>query len=225
MSGLELERLLDPVFDDDDPVARIGQPSQQLEQASRRRRIEVRQWLVHDVEPRLHHEDPGGRDELPLAARQCGGLPVEECPDPGVVEDPAEPCPDLFPRQPEVLRPERELGLDGSPDDLLGRILEDGPDRLGDLAQPLFGRGTAGHADRAGELAGIGMGNETVDRPDQRALATAGRPGDEQDLARRDRQRQVDDRRFARSAVAERQPLDLDEGRLHQTQPGVIRTR
>ena len=45
--------------------------------------------------------------------------------------------------------------------------------------------GLAGDPDRAGQLAGVGVRDQAVDRPDQRALAAARRAGHEEDLARR----------------------------------------
>ena len=46
-------------------------------------------------------------------------------------------------------------------------------------------------------------------------LPQPGRAGDEQDLARVDGQRQVDERRLRRASVAEGEPLDLDDPLRH----------
>ena len=180
----EPQRLLDPVLDDDDRVAPVRQGSEDVEQALGGRRIEVGERLVDDVQPGLHHQDPGHRQQLALAARQGRRLAAEEGLDPGAVGDVPDAVADLLARDAHVLRTERQLGLDRGPDDLLGRILEDGPDGPGDVAQLQLGRGPALDPNGAAELARVGVRDQAVDGADERALAAAGRPGDQEDLAR-----------------------------------------
>ena len=136
--GSKVEGLLDAVLDDDDGVALVGQGPQDPQEARGGRRIQVRQGLVDDVDPGLEHQDAGHREELPLAAREGRRLPAQEHPDPGPVGHVAEAPADVLPLDAQVLGPEGELGLDGGADDLLGGILEDGPDVTGDVAQALL---------------------------------------------------------------------------------------
>ena len=91
----------------------------------------------------MHHQDPGDGEELALAAGQRGGLPAEQRLDAGRRGDRVDPAADLGSLDPEVLGSERQLRFDRRPDDLLGRILQDGPDDLGEVAE-LGGRSSAG---------------------------------------------------------------------------------
>ena len=211
--GPKLERLLHPVLDDDDRVAVVREIAQDIEQAFGGRWIEVGQRLVDHVQPRLHHEDPGHREQLAFAAGQGRRLAAQDRLDAGSGGDLADPVPDLGPRDAHVLRTERQLRLHGGPDDLLGRILEDRAHGPGDVAQLQLGRGVTLHPHRAGELARVRVGDEPVDGADERALAAARRPGDQDHLPGRDRQRQVRDGRFGSAAIAVGQAVDLDQRR------------
>ena len=129
---------------------------------------------------------------------------------PAASETVADPAPDLLTRHAQVLRPEGHLRLDRRADDLLGRILEHRADRSGDVAQAFCSVVVRRRADGAAELAGIGMRNQAVDRPDEGALATARRTRDEQHLAGVDGQREVPEGGLRRPAIPKREPLDLD---------------
>ena len=152
--GPQREGLLDAVLDDHDRVALVGQVPEEAEQPLRGGRVEVGERLVDDVQARLHHQDSGRRDELPLPAGQGRGLAALEGADLRPVDDRPDPVADLGAVDPEVLRAEGELGLDGRADDLLGRVLEHRPDRSGDLAEPQLGGRPARDPDRSGQLAG-----------------------------------------------------------------------
>ena len=80
--GVEVERLLDPVLDDHDGVALIGQPAQRAQEPGRGQRVEVRERFVDHVQDRPEHEDAGHREELALAAGQRRCLAAEEVLDP-----------------------------------------------------------------------------------------------------------------------------------------------
>jgi hypothetical protein len=55
------------------------------------------------------------------------------------------------------------------------------------------------------------MRNEAVDRPDERALAATGWPGDEEDLTGVDREREVVEGRLRGAPISEGEPLDVDD--------------
>ena len=201
--GAQVQGLLDPVLDDDDRAALVGQVAEQGQQPLGGRRVEVGQGLVDDEDPRPEHEDAGHREELALAAGQGRRLATEQVLDPGAGRHVADPLADLLARHAPVLGAEGELGLDHRADDLLGRILEDGADRGPDVAElQLGGRPARRPGPTPLELARVGVRDEAVDGPDERALAAARRTGDEDDLAGIDGQRDVADRRLGRPAVA-----------------------
>ncbi len=159
--GAQLERLLHAVLDDDHRVAGVGEHPQARKEALRGHRIEVRQRLVDDVQAGLHHQDPGHREQLPLAARQLRGHATAQALEPGPRHDPVDPVADDRALDAEVLGTERELRLDRRPDDLLGRILQHRPDGPPDVAQLRVRRERAGDPDgartaRPGRRAGSG---------------------------------------------------------------------
>src|SRR6185436_12833297 len=122
--------------------------------------------------------------------------------------------------QADVLGTERELGRDRGRHDLLGRVLEDRPDMPRDIAQLQLGARPAFDPNDPGKLAGVGMWDEPVHCPDERALATARRAGDEQDLARMDGNGDVAERRLRGAPVPEREVLELDDRLGHRRSPG-----
>ena len=117
------------MLDDDDRGPLVGEGAQERQQSFGRGRIQVGERLIHDEQPRPHHEDGGHRQELPLPARQGRGLAPEQCFDPGLGGHLADPLRDLVAWHPEVLGPERQLRIDRRPDDLLGRVLQHGSRR------------------------------------------------------------------------------------------------
>ena len=209
------------MLDDDDGAALVGELAEERQETERGRRIEIGKRFVDDVDRRLHHQDPGGRDQLALAAGQSRGLAPGEIGDAGPIHDAANASHDLGPRDPEVLGAERELRLDGRAHDLLGRILKDGADGPCDLPELQPGRLLAGDTDDALEVARIGMRDQAVDCSDEGALAAPGRTRHEDHLAVIDGQRQVDDRGLRGTPVAEGQPVDGDERLGHRLLPNI----
>ena len=76
-----------------------------------------------------------------------------------------------------------------------------------------FGRQAAVDLHESRELARIGVRDQAVDGPDERALAATRRTGHEDDLARDHGEVQVANGRLGRPAVAKREVLDLEERR------------
>ncbi len=211
--GAQLEGLLDAVLDDDHGAALVGHPPQDGQQLRGGRGVQVGQWLVHDVELRPHHQDAAHGHQLTLTARQRGRLPARQVTDAGPLEDLADPVADGLPGHRQVLGPEGQLRLDRRTDDLSRRILQDGADDLRQVAQAELGHGTTFDADLAVDCAVVGVRDEAVDAADERALAAAGRPGHEEDLAGLDGQRDVAHRRLAGTTVREREALHPQERR------------
>ena len=60
----------------------------------------------------------------------------------------SDPLADLVPWHAQVLRAEGQLRLDRGADDLLGRVLQDGPDGQRDVAQLQLGGRPTGEPDR-----------------------------------------------------------------------------
>ncbi|GIW20667.1 MAG: hypothetical protein KatS3mg065_0963 [Chloroflexota bacterium] len=186
--GGEGEGFFDPVLDDDDGTSLVGQSAEDGDEAIGRGRVEVRQRLVEDEDVGLHHEDAGHGDELPLAPREGRRFAPDEVLDGRPACHRAQAAPDLGRREAKVLGAEGELRLDRRPDDLAGRVLEDGSDGPGDVAEPEFRRRTTPDAHRTVELARVGVGDEPVEGPDEGALAAARGSGDEGDRPRLDGQ-------------------------------------
>ncbi len=209
--GPKVEGFFHAMLDDDDRIAVVREVAEDREQSRGGRRVEVGEWLINHVQPGLHHQDPGDGDELALPAGQGTRLAADQGLDARACCDVAEPRAHLVARRPEVLRPEGHLGLDGRADDLLARVLEHGPDGPCDVAQLQLGGRLTGDPDDALQLARIGVRDEPVDRPDERALAAARRAGDQDDLTRVDRQRHVADRRLGRPSIPEGEAVDRNQ--------------
>ena len=135
----QVQRLLDPVLDDEHRVALVRQGPQDGQQPLGGGWIEIRQRLVDDVEAGPHHQDPGHGEELSLAAGERARLAAEQWLDPGLGGDLAQSDQHLVPWHGQVLGPERQLGFDRRPDDLLGRVLEHRADGQRDVAQLQLG--------------------------------------------------------------------------------------
>ena len=125
----QLERLLDAVLDDHDRLALVGELAERREEPGRRRRVEVGERLVDDEQPRPQHQDPGDREQLPLAAGELGRLPPQRGARSGPAGRPRRIRSRISSRAiPRFSGPNASSALDRRPDDLLGRVLEHGPD-------------------------------------------------------------------------------------------------
>ena len=207
------------MLDDDDGVALVREAAQGPEESGRSTRIEIRERLVHHEESRLQHQDPAHREQLAFAAGECRRLAPEQRLDAGLARDLGDPLADLAPGRAEVLRSERELALDRGADDLAGRILEHRAHEQRDVAELVLGRQPAPDLDSPGQLARISVRDQPVHRPDEGALATARWPGDEQDLAGRDRDGEVTQGGLRRASIAEGEVGDLDDRLAHRRDP------
>ena len=205
---------------DHDGVAFVGQAAERAQEPRRGQRVEVRQRLVDDVQLRREHQDAGHREELALTAGECRRLAAEQVLDPGGRRYLRDPLAHLAPGHAQVLGAEGELRLDRRAHDLAGRVLEDGPDVQRDVAQALLGRQRPGDPHRSDQLTGIGVRDQAVHGPDQRALAAARGPGHEQHLARVDGHGQVIQGRFGGASVPEGEALDLDDRVGHRQAAG-----
>ncbi len=112
---------------------------------------------------------------------------------------------DLARRRADVLEPERDLRLDAAEHDLVLGILEDGRDGAGELGGARAARVEARDLDAALEPAAVEVRDEPGERTQDRRLAGAGRPEQQQHLARLDRQRHVVEREPA-VGIREREP-------------------
>ena len=211
--GTELERLLDAMLDDDDGAALVGHASAGWPAAARR--SPGRGWPAARRRRRAAAASSGCRRRRPAGARRRTARHVSR-PDRGSMPAVAtrgrrcargsRPARDRGSRarRPAPPRPSRRRSA--------------GPDPAGRCRRSAPGRAAWRSVDRwpstrtsPVEVARVRVRDQPVDRADERALAAARRTGDEDHLARLDRQGDVPDRGLARAPVAERQPGDIDE--------------
>ena len=187
--------------------------------------VELRGRLVEHEDAGLEREDAGDRDALALAARQGLDGALAERLDAQALERLADPPVHLGAAQPQVLEPERHLALHGPVDPLLLGVLEDEPDRPGEGPRRRMEHVVAAHADRAGDAPAVEVRDEAVEEPQERGLATAGRPDDQRE-ALLEATRDVAQGRFGRSRVPVAEPADRREAhdRLHG-RAGGLRSR
>ena len=134
-------------------------------------RIELRGGLVEQEQARPEREHRGEADALQLAAGQLRDRPVEQMPGAyGLQRLERPPC-DLGRRRGDVLEPECDLRLDAREDDLVLRILEEGPDRPGKLSRPHLPRVQPRNLHPARELSAVEVRHEPGERAQQRRLA------------------------------------------------------
>ena len=147
--------------------------------------IEVGQRLVDHVQARSHHEDRRPREELPLAAREGRGLATQERLDAGLGGDLADAldasrdaeCPGSPGRRRARPRPWPRRSAWPGPAAPCPRVRARSRSFRSVVARP----STRTTPDSS---PGIGVRDQAVDGPDQRALAASRRTGDEDDLTR-----------------------------------------
>ena len=174
-------------------------------------RVKVRERLVEDEQARPQHQCAGDRQLLALATRELVGCPRDQVPDAARRGDVVDPAADLIPRHAHVLRAEGQLALDGGGDQLLAWVLQDGADKLGEVAQPHLGGRATIDRHPSSQIAAIGMWDQAVDGPDQGRLAAAGGSSQEQHLAGLQAEGEIADRRFGAAPIAKGEGFDLEQ--------------
>ena len=170
------------MFDEHHRLALVGELAEDSEQATGRRRVEVGQRLIDHEQARPHHQRASHREQLPLPARKPRRLAAAQRTDTGALHHLADATTDLRAFDPQVLGAEGELAFDTRANDLLGGVLQHRPHAQRDVPQPQVGRQASFETHASGHLTAIGVRDQSVDRSDQRALATSRGPCNEQDL-------------------------------------------
>ena len=148
-------------------------------------RVEVRERLVHEERLRLAHDRASHRDPLALAARERRGLAVEQLVEAEELGGTGDSLPDLALGGLAHLQPVAEVLAHGHV--RVERVaLEDHRDVAG--ARRQVGHVALADRDRAARYL-----LEAGDHPQQRRLAAARRPDEDEELAAADRERDVVD--------------------------------
>ena len=186
----------------------LVQPPQQPDQLVAGDRVELRGRLVEQHQPRSRDQRRRQGNPLQLAAREGVDGALEQVRDcqrqrhlldrPGAIRR----------RIAAQLERQLQLGRDRGRDDLRLRILGDIADRGGELAGTGAERIEAGDRHRALDLAAVEVGHEAAGRFQQRRLARGRAPGEQGELARRDRYRNLAQRRSLGVRVGVAEPLD-----------------
>jgi hypothetical protein len=156
------------------------------------RRVQPGERFVQHEVARLHRQRTRDCDTLALAARQrIDTLRLSPC-HPDRRQRVGDPAVDLLAGQSEVLRPERHVRADRRRDDLIAGVLKHHPD-CGPGRDQIVGDRRAVHQ----HLARVRC-QQAVAVPDERRLAGAVRPREDEELAVRNRERD----RIEREAVA-----------------------
>ena len=164
-------------------------------------RVEVRERLVHQERLRLADDRAAHRDALPLPSGELRGLPVEQLAEPEEAGHLVDPPPRLALAHPPHLEPVTEVLADRHVR-IEGVVLEDHRDVA--MTRREVGHVGAGDSDGSrGDLL------EAGDHPQERRLAAARRPHEDDELAVRDLDADVVDGLEA-VAVDLRDPVDLD---------------
>ena len=139
--------------------------------------VEHRRRLVEQDEARTEREHPGEREALRLPAGERPDRVVDVVREARRGERAPDRRPDPVPRQPEVLGAERHVpaGLPG--DRGVGRVLHEQAH-----ARAAVAGGAPVDRDRAGELTGLGRGEDPGERAQQGRLARPARPGQQDAL-------------------------------------------
>jgi hypothetical protein len=108
----------------------------------------------------------------------------------------------------DVLEPERDFAGDAGEDHLVLRILEDGRDGACEVRRACQPGVLPGDDDPAGERPTVEVRNEARERAEKGRLPRPGAAEKRDDLAFRELERHVDERRPVHKRVPERQPVD-----------------
>ena len=189
---------LEPVLGEHDGGAEVVvEPHERGEHVVGALRVELRRRLVEHERLRAGGERAGDHAALPLAARERRRVAVAQVRDAERVEHLLDPPAHRLLGEAEVLEHEREVALDVVDDELRLRVLGDEADDVGELARMVRSGRAAEHHDVAAEPAAARVRHEPVRRAQQRALARARRADHEQELAGRDLEVDVAERRDA----------------------------
>ena len=182
------DQAIEPVIDDEDGLPTLTARQQRMK-APRGFRREMRGRLVGDEERRLLHEGRRQRDELAFAARELRGAalaPFLRHAD--LSHDLCDGLRNALRRQGAVLEREGDFVLDAHAAKRLVRILEILRHLACPVPRPLCADIRAEEADMSAHLGGYAVGNESRQRQQQRGLARARWPKQQNPLALPDRQ-------------------------------------
>jgi hypothetical protein len=187
--------------------ARIApcQAPHQLEQRSRTVGVELGRGLVQQEQVWLESKRRCEADALQLAAGQLGHTPPRQVAGAHGVESGQRSALDLPRRRARILDAEGHLGQDGTEDDLVLRILEEGGDGAGELGRSGPPGVAAADLDAASETAAVEVRHEAGERADERRLPTARSSSEQNDFTWCYVERDAGERRPIGSAIRERQ--------------------
>ena len=178
---------LEAVLGEEHGRTQIGvQPRDRGEHVLRALWVELAGGLVEHEHLGRGDERTRDRAPLPLAARELGRVAVAQVRDAERVEHLLHPPPHRDRVDPEVLQPERDVGLDPVDHELRLGVLVHEADDVGEQAGCVIARRPSGDHDLTGEASSRGVRHQPVGGPQQRALAATGGADHEQDVAGRD---------------------------------------
>ena len=226
-----MDHTFEAVLRDDDGHAQVvDQSSHRRENVFGRGRVERRGRLVEHEHSRLRGEHRADRDPLLLAAREVAQRTRAQVGDAEQVEGLLDPLAHHVGRQAQLLHRVGELLFDGVGDEARERILSHVPDDLGHVPGLVLSRVTAVDRDATYKMASGEVGDESVDRAEQRRLARSCRTDDEAELALVDRQIDVPKHGAVASRVGERVDVESDHdptstGARRRDESGGVATR
>ena len=190
----------------------LVEPAQLPDQLVAGDRVELRGGLVEQHQRRAGDERRGERHALQLAAGELGGGAVEQRVDAERERHLLDAARDGSRRAPEVLDGERQLGAHGAHHDLRLGVLQQRAGDDADRRRGVLARVEAGDGHVAREAAAVEMRHEAGGGAQQRRLARAGEPGEHAELARRERQADVAQRRAGSAGVGVGDLLEAQHG-------------
>ncbi len=206
-----MDHALEAVLRDDHGHAEV------VDESSHRRqdvfscgRVERGRGLVEDEHPRLRGEHRADRDSLLLAAREAAQRTRAQIGDAEQIEGLLDALAHHVGREADLLHRVRQLLLDGVGDEAREWVLAHVADGLGHVTGLVLSRVAPVDRDATDEMPAGEVGDEPVDRAEQRRLARSCRTDDEAELALVDREVDVAKDGAVAPGVRERADVESD---------------
>ncbi len=191
--------------------------------------IELARRLVERQDGWLQRQCGGDRDPLAFAARQGGDIAPPQRRDAEQVQHLLDPLAHRRGSHAELLHAEGELVLYPVGDELRLRVLEHEPDRPAQGAGPVAARVEPADGDPPAEASTGEVGHQPVQTPQQRRLAAARRPGEDDERPVRHRPLDARECRLGLRRIAVGHPLEGHPGigrdGRHRSSPVLRRGR
>ncbi len=210
--GSDAQDILDAMLDHQHGHAFIRQAAHHVQRILSTGRVETGKRFVQQQDARTHGQHPGQGHFLLFAAGEVESLAAAQGGDFQIIQGFVRPLDDLGARQAQVLQAKSDLVEHLGAQDLALRVLKDGSHFLGYLRQRPVSSILSVQQNTACLLTLIRTRDQAVDTANERRLATAAGPGDQQYFARAGLERNTTNCRRLPVTVAERKVFDNQWG-------------